>query len=564
MNLLLVGDSQLASPLISEGFNVFTASFNPNSNFPIEKYNFSIKKICDTNNIDVVVQVENLDKREILLDIGEIEILKVYYGLDVHLNYFWQKEYLKLFDIFISSQKNIADIHRKTGQHSVWLPWGIGRDFIKEDNFTPFKDRKYLISFVGLIDNNRLKRKSIIDNLSNRYRINIAGDTHNKRLGFSDMLQIYANSKIVINESINSEINFRYFEATSQGALLFTEKVSNGEDLLFDIDRDIVLFSESDIFEKIDFWVNHLEEAETIAINGFYKTLNSHTLKKRAQQLKNIIYQGVSSYKFQKSPDNDNSLIKSIFLISIRGIGKPSYLKEILPTFLNSSADYTFPIIKFFIIKSFDKKSAVQFLSSVYKTPDNLILANIVTTMIEIGDIDAVKKILIKDDIFEGVKDILKKLIREKNLYFPGYVNHSNVTVILNAFDLIIFLFKNYPDIAVKDRKLNITAAKILMDNKNYQAALFYLLNNIRNHFNDILTRDYLIKCYYSLYLFEFSRIEQLKRDLISKNYDQFRNDKNKNISEKREALLDIIQDSKDKSLIRDIYIYFEDFLKED
>ena len=47
------------------------------------------------------------------------------------------------------------------------------------------------------------------------------------------MGRIYSESKIVLNASINGDLNMRVFEALTSGALLVTDRIENGLDTLF-------------------------------------------------------------------------------------------------------------------------------------------------------------------------------------------------------------------------------------------------------------------------------------------------------------------------------------------
>jgi hypothetical protein len=123
MNILLVENLQLAPFFQKLGHNVVTCSYIPSADFQVSSNNCSLIDICNSEKIDVLIQTESLSRRIIITDIDKINILKVYYAIDIHLNYFWQKEYRDYFDIFISSQKNFLfeEVKVMHNQHKFYI-----------------------------------------------------------------------------------------------------------------------------------------------------------------------------------------------------------------------------------------------------------------------------------------------------------------------------------------------------------------------------------------------------------------------------------------------------------
>lgn len=558
MNVLLVGNSELKKFLENVGYNVYTTSFENSSDFRIETYNFKLEDICKEYKIDVLLQVETLGKREIIFDLCRINCLKIYFSIDVHLNYYWQKKYSENFHIFISSQKNFFNIHKKTGQVSYWLPWGINPSVIKD--FVPFHKREHDIAFVGLIDNNRIKRKNIVDLIRERYNVFIAGDKITDRISFEKMLSVYRNSKIVINESINYEVNFRYFEATSTGAILFTEKIDNGENELFIEDKEFITFSQESLFDKLDRIISSVNEFEHIGYEGYKRTFDEHTLQNRAEKIKKIIEENLDKICYCKK-----SVVLPAFFTLLRGIGDNYYTNFILEEVEKSSENNNYNNLIIFNFKKIKNKfEALDFLFLKYNlNNDELYLANIIITLIENNEEEKAIKLLNGNDIVKGLLKLTEKLIKKKRDYLVGFVNNSKVKVILTGFDILVFLFEKYNSECMRNKKANYLAAKILINNRNYQGAVSYLLNNVRNFPDDVLTRKMLLQCYYELYSFELYHLERLKILLLEKEFLKFKNDKEASFIHKKEAIMDLVTHLQNKKLIRDFYFYLEEFLQE-
>ncbi len=553
MNILLVENLSFLPYLQAEGHNVLTASYSNSSDFPIQNSDFKLSKICNENSIDVLLQVENLSNRIVITDLEQIKILKIYYAVDIHLNYYWQRDYALLFDIFISSQKNFSELHeQKTGQKSFWLPWGV--DANTAFTFKPFNERKYDIAFVGIVDENRLKRACIIDEIKKKYNIHIAGNTIENRIPYNEIFKIYNNSKIVLNESINNEVNFRYFEATFAGALLFTEEINNGEDVIFKKDEEIVTFNNENFIEKLDYLMANENIAEKIAFKGWEKSVKHHTLKERVINiLKTVKELRKNQYVFVNEED---CLHKIIFLQYLRGISDKRYISILQKLIEKSKGDIFSILAEFYLIKIKSVKLSVEFLENICRKgyKHELILLNLTTSRLEAGyGFD-------KNNLFSELLKKIPMMIKAGAGYLQGFINVRKATVILSGFDIVTFLYKYFPYEARYNKTLNLLAGKILISANNYQGAIHYLLHNARYYPCDILTRKYLETCYYQIYKLDLFYIEKLKVFIIEREFRNFR-EFDCNVEFKKIAVLDMIEHCNDKSLIRDISFQLHDFL---
>ena len=560
MRILLVENLSFLPYLKQKGITVFTCSFSEKSDFPVYETKFELSRICIEHSIDVLLQVESLSKRIVIKDISKIDILTAYYAIDVHLNYYWQKHYALLFDIFFCSQKNFTLDHEKVyGQKTYWVPWGV--DSEKYFDFIPFKNRKHDISFVGIIDNNRLKRKSILNEIAKRHKLFIAGDTPEKRLNYDEILNIYSNSKIVVNESINNEVNFRFFEATFAGALLFGEEIKNGEEVLFQLENEIVVFNQENMMEKLDFLIENQEYAEKIALNGWKRTRECHTLKNRIERILDVLNNTADSkYSVNtKVKKNDFAkLVKVFFFQTLRVIGDSSYpvfLTDLIRTF--PQEDVYDILAKFFLLKSMNSSDAVKYLENkCISNKHELLSLNLLVTVFELGIVEN------SDEFFQKVLKYASKLHKKGMGYIQGFVNFSNVNIILSGFEAIDFLYSHFKRKAMSHKRLNLLAANILMSANNYQGAIYYLQHNIRYYPDDILTRKYAAKCYFQIYSYELFHAEKLKIMILQREF-QLLKDADIDIEIKRISILDLIEHSKDKKLIRDIILGLQELIQD-
>lgn len=108
-----------------------------------------------------------------------------------------------------------------------------------------------------------------------------------------EMYSALARSHITLNRHINvaenNANNMRLYEATGVGSLLLTDQKDNLHKL-FDIDREIVTYaSKEEAAEKVSYYLNHPDEAITIAKAGQARTLKDHTYQQRMKELVPII-----------------------------------------------------------------------------------------------------------------------------------------------------------------------------------------------------------------------------------------------------------------------------------
>ncbi len=109
----------------------------------------------------------------------------------------------------------------------------------------------------------------------------------------TDMYRVLARSQIALNRhgDVAGEFaaNMRLYEATGMGAMLITDAKQNLGDL-FEVDREVVAYSSSDeLVAKIQYFLHHDVERETIAAAGQRRTLAEHSYEVRMQELSAIL-----------------------------------------------------------------------------------------------------------------------------------------------------------------------------------------------------------------------------------------------------------------------------------
>jgi tetratricopeptide (TPR) repeat protein len=296
MNIILIQESHLKKGLEDLGHRVVVWDECHQNDTSVH-----IKAVLDELaeiRPDVILQIESLRNRLILEGIEEVNVLTAFYALDIHLNYYWHKEYAKLFDVVLVSQKDYIPRLKKEGiQNAYWFPWAIDPDVLKDHQLARDLD----ISFVGMVDDHhRKKRAQIIKEISGRFHLHLFGTSMGNRIPQSEMARVFSRSKIILNESIAGELNFRVFEALACGGMLLTERVKNGIQDLFQDGIHLITYGPENLPEKIEYYLHHEEERRRIAQQGKEQVYKYHTIKSRAEELTGILKKNLENKPAKK------------------------------------------------------------------------------------------------------------------------------------------------------------------------------------------------------------------------------------------------------------------------
>ena len=225
---------------------------------------------------DLFMQQETLGPRTLIADLPGLDCPKVFWSIDTHLNSFWHVSYARLFDLFCTTQKHWRTWFRERGISSVrWLPWyGSPRPA------APWDQRRRGMGFVGRVTPERPVRGWFLHWLDALGPVERRDD-----LGFAPMLDFYDHSRIVPNESIFSEVNFRLFEAASCGCAVLNPAVPGLEDLLIP-DEEVAVYRDG---AELAHWIGRLLRddllARSMGLRAKERVVREHLPEHRAQTL---------------------------------------------------------------------------------------------------------------------------------------------------------------------------------------------------------------------------------------------------------------------------------------
>ncbi len=218
---------------------------------------------------DLLIQQESLGARTFLSGLEDLPCPKIFWALDSHLNIHWHKYYTRLFDAVgtphISFYAHMPEAWKP--QKLFRLPWP-GHSL----PFRPHAERGRDLAFVGRDDPlNRPLRSRFLAGLAPFGLAPASG------LDADAMLALYADARIVPNEGIAFEVNFRLTEAASAGACVLSPDVGEDQDWLYAPDRQIMAYRNVlDLREKMAFLLRRRDLAEKLGLAARAETLARH------------------------------------------------------------------------------------------------------------------------------------------------------------------------------------------------------------------------------------------------------------------------------------------------
>lgn len=209
-----------------------------------------IGPMLDSFRPDLFIQQETLGPRTLIADMDRLDCPKVFWSIDTHLNGFWHRYYGRLFDLVCTTQQHWLPWLRACGLQAAWLPWyGMQRPA------GPW-DQRGGAAFIGRVTPERPIRGWFLDLLGR-----VDGFEAVQDLDFTAMLKRYDLTRIVPNESIFGEINFRLFEAASCGCAVINPDIPGLPDL-FEPGEEVAVYRDG---AELLHWITRLHSDDALA-----------------------------------------------------------------------------------------------------------------------------------------------------------------------------------------------------------------------------------------------------------------------------------------------------------
>ncbi len=191
----------------------------------------------------------------------------------------WQPLYAPTHDVVLVAQKDYLPLFEEVHDNAFWLPLCSFPDVHHDRGL----ERTIAVGFAGSTDPRmHAERARFFSRLTKRVPVDIRSGLDQEALS-----HFYNQTKIVINQSIQGDLNYRVFEAMANGAMLLTPRIENGLPLLFQDGVELVTYTDGDVDEAaaaLHYYLSHEEERERIAAAGARQVKN-HSVEARALQI---------------------------------------------------------------------------------------------------------------------------------------------------------------------------------------------------------------------------------------------------------------------------------------
>jgi len=146
------------------------------------------------------------------------------------------------------------------------------------------RTERYDVAFVGRVYRNH-PRERILSLLKEKFKnIHIGSER------LYDLGEVYRSSKMVVNVSLNRDLNNRVFEAMAAGSLLLTDRIGDQLTELFKENVHLVCFdTPSELAERIEFFRENEVARARIAQSGKDEVLAKHTSLQRATRVLEVV-----------------------------------------------------------------------------------------------------------------------------------------------------------------------------------------------------------------------------------------------------------------------------------
>lgn len=204
------------------------------------------------------------------------------YLIDVHRNLDLERSFARFFDHVFVAQRDYVELFDHPSVH--WLPLACDGDV----HLGSEVDKEWDVGFVGNVSQDRERHRKL-DVVAEHFSTN----DYMKPCPKEEIAEVYSRSRIVFNCAVGNEVNMRVFEAMASGSLLVTERVANGQSELFEDGVHLVEYSgDSEMIEKIRYYLEHDDERERIARAGQEAVLRDHTYRKRCDEILRVVADG--------------------------------------------------------------------------------------------------------------------------------------------------------------------------------------------------------------------------------------------------------------------------------
>ncbi len=287
MKILLLENLCLALAFKELGHDVLTFSTNgggdiKNSTIPI-RIKEVLRGLPKNWNPDLVLLTDD-SSFPVILELENVGIPLAWYAIDSHIHLSWHRAYSAVFDFVFVAQKDFVPQYLRDSSRQIvsWLP--VFAPFVPPS--APQTLKIHPLCFVGRLSHLNPGRIHLLRSIQKKFPIHLAT---------GEWVKVFQQSKMILNQCMANDLNFRTFEGIGSGSCLLTERITNGLEDLFQ-DRSHCVMYEKDNVEEIlnlvDYYDAHEDEREAIAESGRSEILRAHMGIHRARTILQTVRSG--------------------------------------------------------------------------------------------------------------------------------------------------------------------------------------------------------------------------------------------------------------------------------
>lgn len=294
MDLLFLNKTHFAAELEARGHRIVIAAppseYNPSrhDHWSLTRYDIALSNHNSIESVlerlpsgfapDAVVYHDDSHPYFRVEGLERCSLPILFYQVDAHIHYRWFPMMAGLASAVWVAQRDYLPYYVAQNPSSEWVPlWAPTWNRAE-------RNRDIEVSFRGSLDRvQRAARVEFFNAVNQHVAVDVAAGPYQ---------DVYSRSRIVLNESIGDDLNFRIFEAISSGAMVLTPRVKNGLDLLFRDGVHLVTYERgnaAEAVEKIRYYLAHEEERRAIAEAGAAEVARNHNPHARALKLERAL-----------------------------------------------------------------------------------------------------------------------------------------------------------------------------------------------------------------------------------------------------------------------------------
>ncbi|MDR2821126.1 MAG: glycosyltransferase [Desulfovibrio sp.] len=222
---------------------------------------------CDDGNLPILYGQETLPW------------LSIFYSIDTYCN-LWHIPLAHAYDFALAAQRDYARMFSDEGHAAQWFPLFYSHAGPEQNREEWLATRDIPISFVGTLQPRNIpERLPFLENFNKLRPL---------RFEQGEYTAVFRRSRIVLNQSAASELNFRLFEAAACGAAVLNDTDGQGFTELFSVGVDMLpvypRLNARKAAALADFWLANPKGTARVALAGRRKVTTLHSVEARTQE----------------------------------------------------------------------------------------------------------------------------------------------------------------------------------------------------------------------------------------------------------------------------------------